>query len=173
MTNSLRKFLFFVLLIGVSYCSYRYMIKPANIALAQKKSEVDKNLAKLAEFEKACMAAEDLNKQLEQLKEAINFFESKLPPTSEIHKVLKQVTVIAQKQGLKPKTIRTLVKKNNSGYIEQPLQMELIGNFNSFYSFLLEMEKLPRIMKVRELSLAKQPNDEVKADFVVSIFFQS
>jgi len=109
------------------------------------------------------------------LQEAIRFFESKLPPTSEIHKVLEQVTVIAQKQGLKPKTIRTLQKKDNSGYIEQPLQMELEGDFNSFYSFLLELEKLPRITKIRELELNKQKESEgqITADFIVSIFFQN
>ena len=89
--------------------------------------------------------------------------------------MLEQVTVIAQKQGLKPKTIKTLSKKDNSGYIEQPLKMELDGDFGSFYSFLLELEQLPRIMKIRELDLDKQKDGEgtIVADFVVSIFFQN
>jgi len=175
MTSGLRKVVFFILLLGVAYGAYEYMIKPANRDLAEKKTQIEKNMAKLAEFEKATVAAGDLSRQLEQLQEAIEFFESKLPPKSEIHKVLEQVTVIAQKQGLKPKTIRTLKKKDNSGYIEQPLKMELVGNFNSFYSFLLELEKLPRIMKIRELELDKLTKDEgqISADFVVSIFFQN
>jgi type IV pilus assembly protein PilO len=170
-----RKIVFFILLLGVAYGAYRYMIKPANRDLAERKTQIEKNLAKLAEFEKAAIAAKDLSKQLEQLQEAIEFFESKLPPKSEIHKVLEQVTVIAQKQGLKPKTIQTLKKQDNSGYIEQPLKMELVGNFNSFYSFLLEIEKLPRIMKIRELELNKKTKDEgqIAAKFIVSIFFQN
>ena len=174
MTGSFRKAVFFILLLGTAYVGYQYMIKPANRHLAEAKERVQTKLAKLAEFEKATAAAEDLNKQLEQLQEAIKFFESKLPPTSEIDKVLQDVTVIGEKQGLKPKTIRTLKKKDNSGYIEQPLKMELVGNFNSFYSFLLELEKLPRIMKIRELELKKQTKDEgqIAANFIVSIFFQ-
>ena len=85
------------------------------------------------------------------------------------------MTVIAQKQGLKPKTIRTLNNKDNSGYIEQPLKMELTGDFSSFYSFLLELEQLPRIMKIRELELEKQQKSEgeISANFIVSIFFQN
>jgi Tfp pilus assembly protein PilO len=53
--------------------------------------------------------------------------------------------------------------------------MKLVGNFNSFYSFLLEIEKLPRIMKLRELKLKKNLNGEgeVGAEFIVSIFFQN
>jgi type IV pilus assembly protein PilO len=175
MNGGLRKAVFFVLLLGVAVAGYQYMIKPANKHLFEAKERVHAKLDKLDEFEKATAAAEGLTKQLEQLQEAITFFESKLPPTSEIHKVLKQVTVIAQKQGLKPKTIRTLKKKDNSGYIEQPLKMGLVGNFNSFYSFLLELEKLPRIMKIRELTLEKELKNEgqIKADFIVSIFFQN
>ncbi len=175
MTSGLRKVVFFILLVGVAYIAYQYMIKPANKHLAEKKAQIQTKIAKLAEFEKTTAAVEDLSKQLEQLQEAIEFFENQLPPTSQIHKVLEQVTIIAQKQGLKPKTIRTMKKKDNSGYVEQPLKMKLVGNFNSFYSFLLELEKLPRIMKIRELELKKQTKQEgqIAADFIVSIFFQN
>jgi type IV pilus assembly protein PilO len=175
MTSGFRKIVFFVLLIGVSLAGYQYMIKPANKHLAEAKGRVDTKLAQLAKFEEAASAAEDLEKQLEKLQEAIKFFESKLPPTSQIHEVLEQVTVIAQKEGLKPKTIRTLMQKDNSGYVEQPLKMQLEGNFSAFYSFLLELEKLPRIMKIRELKLEKQKNNEgqIAADFIISIFFQN
>jgi type IV pilus assembly protein PilO len=175
MTSSFRKIVFFVLLVGVSGAGYQYMIRPANKHLAEAKGRVETKLSQLAKFEEAASAAEDLAKQLEKLQEAIEFFESKLPPTSQIHEVLEQVTVIAQKEGLKPKTIRTLMKKDNSGYVEQPLKMQLEGNFSSFYSYLLELEKLPRIMKVRELKLEKQKGGEgqIAADFIVSIFFQN
>ncbi len=175
MTGNFRKVVFFLLLVGVAVVGYQYMIKPANARLAESKSRVDAKLTQLSKFQEASTAADDLTKQLEQLKEAMEFFESKLPPKSQIHEVLEQVTVIAQKEGLKPKTIRTLTKKDNSGYIEQPLKMALEGNFGSFYSFLLELEKLPRIMKIRELQLERLKNGdgEITADFIVSIFFQN
>ena len=173
MKSGSRKAVFLVLLLGVTYLAYHYMIKPANTGLAEQRVRVQEKADKLAEIEKAAATMEDWNKQLEQLQEGIEFFESKLPPKSEIHKVLEQVTVIAQKQGLKPKTIRTMKKKNNSGYVEQPLKMELVGNFNSFYSFLLELEKLDRIMKIRELKLDKESEYEITADFIVSVFFQN
>ncbi len=174
MSSGLRKFLFFLIIVGVTYLAYQYMIRPANKALSDQKSRLEAKAARLAEFEQAVAAAKDLNEQLQMLQQAVEFFESKIPPKSQIHKVLEQVTVIAQKEGLEPKTIRTLAKKDNSGYIEQPLQMQLVGNFNSFYSFLLELERLPRIMKIRKLELKKQKTGEgnIVADFVVSIFFQ-
>jgi len=175
MTSGFRKIVFSVLLFGVTMVGYQYMIKPANRHLADTKGRLETKLIQLSKFGKAATAAEDLTKQLEQLEEAIKFFESKLPPKSEIDKVLHDVTVIVQKHGLKPKTIRTLKEKDNSGYIEQPLKMELVGNFSSFYSFLLELENLPRIMKIRELKLDKNKSVEgqIAADFIISIFFQN
>lgn len=175
MTGGLRKAVFFALVMGLTVIGYQCMIKPANKDLAEAKARVDMKLIKLGEYEKATAAAEGLAKQLEQLEEAIVFFESRLPPKSKIFEVLEQVTVIAQKEGLKPKTIRTLAMKDNIAYIEQPLKMELEGNFKSFYSFLLETEKLPRIMKIRELEIGKQLKDEglISAKFIVSIFFQN
>jgi len=175
MTSGLRKVVFFVMLLSVACVAYQYMIKPANKHLAEQKARVQAKFAKLAEFEQATTAAAGLTKQLEQLQEALDFFESKLPPKSEIDKVLHDVTVIVQKQGLRSKRVLRLERKDNSGYIEQPLKVELEGNFNAFYSFLLELEKLPRIMKVRELELKKQTDKEgqIAANFIVSIFFQN
>ena len=174
MTNGLRKVIFFVLIVALAYVAFTYMIKPANSDLVAQKARITQNKSKLRELEKVTTAAADLSKQLKRVEEAIAAFESKLPPSSQIDTVLKNVTVIARKHHLTPKTIRSLKRKNNSGYIEQPLKVELHGNFNSYYSFLLELEKLDRIMKIRELSLKKKSKYEghTEATFVVSIFFQ-
>lgn len=175
MTSGSRKLVFFILLLAMVYVSYTYMIKPANQHLAQEKVKVEQKRAKLLELNKATAAASDLQSQLKKVEEAITVFESRLPPCSDIHRILEDVTKIAQTHGLTPKTIRALDAKSNRGYVEQPLKMELDGNFNSYYAFLLEMEKLDRITKIRELSLKKKSKTEgqTEATFIVSIFFQN
>lgn len=174
MTSSMRHLIFFVLIVGMAYVSWAYMIKPANEYLTQQRAKMEVQRSKLNELENATVAAEDLSAQLKKIEEAIQVFESKLPPSSEIHTVLQNVTLIAQRHGLTPKTIRTLKHEENRGYIEQPLEMELDGNFNSYYAFLLELEKLDRITKIRELTLKKKSDHEgqTEAKFVMSIFFQ-
>ena len=175
MNSGVRKLVFTFLLLGLSFAAYVYMIKPANKTLKEQKQMVHNRQVKLQELEAATATAKDLSKQLERVEEAISVFESKLPPSSEIHKVLESVTVIAQKNGLTPKTISTLKQNNNSGYVDQPLKMELHGNFRSYYSFLLELEKLDRITRIRELTIKKRSKHEgyTEATFVVSIFFQN
>lgn len=174
MTSSIRYLIFFILIVAMGYVSWNYMIKPANEDLDQKRIDMEAKRNKLDELEKASAAAEGLADQLKEIELAIEAFESKLPPSSEIHTVLENVTLIAQRHGLTPKSIRTQNNKNNRGYIEQPLEMELDGNFNSYYAFLLELEKLDRITKLRELNVKKTEREgQTEATFVMSIFFQN
>ena len=94
MNSNFRKFVFLVLLVGLGAVGYQYMIKPANKNLADQQAKVEAKMEQLQKFQEATAAAEDLNKQLEKLEEAIQFFESKLPPTSQIHEVLEQVQLL-------------------------------------------------------------------------------
>ena len=175
MNDNVRKPLFFFLLIGVFAVAWRFMISPANKTIAEQKTQIEANLAKLVQLENAKTAISDIDDKFAQLEKGVTFFESKLPLSSDVHKILKQVTVIAQKQGLKTKTVRTLKQIKSAGsFVEQPLRMELQGDFDSFYSFLIELEQLPRITKVRELELSENTRGEavVSAKFTISIFFQ-
>lgn len=175
MNSGIRHIIFFVLIIAMVYVSYAYMIKPANEHLTKQRVQMDASRAKLTELHRATTASEDLNLNLEQMEKAIQEFESKLPPSSEIHTVLESVTLIAQRHGLVPKMIRTLKTTSNQGYIEQPLEMELHGNFNAYYAFLLELERMDRITKIRQLELKKRSKYEgqTEAKFIMSIFFQN
>ena len=174
MTGNIRKLVFFFVLLAVVYLAYRFMIAPANKRLAEQRVQLQTKMDKLKQLEEATAATVGLSAQLKQLENSVEFFQSKLPPQSHIHKVLQQVAIIAQKQGLKTKMIKALKQTDCMGFIEQPLNMELYGDFRSYYSFLLELEQLPRITKIRQLELIKDPKDDgiTTAKFVVSIFFQ-
>ena len=52
--------------------------------------------------------------------------------------------------------------------------MSLSGDFNGFYSFLLQLEKLPRITRVTNMSLSKitDRDGEMNATMTLSIFFE-
>lgn len=174
MNNNFTKIVFFLALVGMVYLGWSKMIKPANAALATQKAQIQKDMAKLAELEREKANAENLDAQIQEMEEAIHFFENKLPHKSQIHQVLSQVSEIINRHGLKPKTNKTQKPTVSAGYIELPIQMELEGSFNSFYAFLLEMEKLDRITKVRQFKIKsdKDESGNIVAELTVSIFFQ-
>ena len=175
MNSNSRKLVFFIVLVALAWFAYIYMIKPANAAITQQRSQINTKIAKLAELEKLSFAADDAGRQLAKLSDAVQFFRDKLPPESEIHKVLESITLIAQKQGLNCDDITALKSKVCNGYIEQPLKMELNGSFQAFYQFLIEIEKLQRIINIGELELKKDINDasKINSSMTISIFFSN
>ena len=174
MNSNVRKIIFFVLILAMTYSSYVFMIKPANKGLVLQKQKLGQKISKLRELETAPTVLQDINAQLARLEGSINILESKLPTRKDIHTVLEDITVIAQDNGLVANSIRTLKQKSNNGYIEQPIHMDVAGEFKSYYSFLLSLEKLERITKISKMEISSERDAEgiATVSFVLSIFFQ-
>ena len=125
-------------------------------------------------LKQATAGIEDLGRKIDELQKAIDFFESKLPQEKEIDKILKEVSQMAEANTLQTKTIKTLKSERGPNYSEQPIQMSLQGDFNGFYAFLLQLEKLPRITRVTQMNLEKidERDGEMQAQMTLSIFFE-
>jgi hypothetical protein len=52
--------------------------------------------------------------------------------------------------------------------------MNISGDFNGFYSFLLQLEKLARITRVTQMNLQKidEHDGQMQAQLTLSIFFE-
>jgi type IV pilus assembly protein PilO len=59
-------------------------------------------------------------------------------------------------------------------YMEQPIEMEVQGGFVGFFTFIAQVEKLPRITRIHDMKITGLGRDdtELKAEFTLSIYFQ-
>ena len=168
-----REILFLGLLAAIPLGSYHWVFKPANENWHKQQQELEGKEKKLSKLKEAACGIDDLSAEVDKLAQAVDFFESKLPGQHEIHKILEQVTKIAERQRLETRLFKTLKPKPFATYSEQPIEMEVCGNFDAYYQFLLELEKLPRITKIKQMRLEKNEMNEgaMKAGFTLSIFF--
>ncbi len=175
MKLGIRELLFFGLLAAMPIGSYFWIFKPANENWKLHREQYQQQTEKLQELTKALQKIDDLNTEVEKLAEAVSFFESKLPGRHEIHKVLEDVTRIADKQKLETRLFKTEKTKPFSLYNEQPIEMELYGSFESFYQFLLDLEQMQRITKVSKMEISKDENvpGAMTVKFVLSIFYDN
>ena len=103
-----------------------------------------------------------------------------LPSTKEMDNVLRQVSNLARDRDLRVPDFRKSDRPIGAGVaLEQPIDIEITGNFDGFYQFLLELENLPRITRMRDLTLARQQGrssddslPEMKAEFTLSIYYE-
>jgi len=121
----------------------------------------------------------DLQKEINALTGAIQVFQSKLPSDKEIDKVLQELWETANANQLTTKSVRTLPRSPDNmlgggQHAEQPIRMQIEGDFKGFYGFLQAVENQPRIMRVRNMNLARTNKNDgtIQASLDMSIFFE-
>ncbi|WP_432800306.1 type 4a pilus biogenesis protein PilO [Poriferisphaera sp. WC338] len=177
MRFGLREGIFVVLLMAMLIASYMIIFEPRNRMKEEAEAEIAQRQAKLQQLNEATKqnGHENLEIEIDRLNEAISEYEQKLPSQREVDVILKEVWQLADKHNLIPKKFVTGKINRTANYSEVPNTIVIIGDFDGFYSFLLDLEQLPRITRMPKIELKKINTDEgqMKADIVLSIYFDN
>lgn len=177
MRFGLREAMFVLLLLGMPAAAYFFVFEPRNVQIAEAREEVRQKQAKLQKLEQHTRSIEDLGAEIDELKAAISFVEQQLPAQREVDVILKEVWELAAKHKLRPESVRPDKVVPQSHYTELPIKLVIVGDFDGFYQFMLDLEDLPRITRMPEMKLKKLTGPQaedgaMKADVVLSIFFE-
>jgi len=182
MRSGPREIVFIVLLIAIPFGAWRYVIRPRNARTEQIHQAIEAKQDELDVLGCTKAAIGDLKKEITELSEAMAFFESKLPSEKEIDKVLHSLWQLAKSNTLVTKGIRTRDRKKtgiasfDSPHCDQPIVMQLEGNFMKFYALLQALENQPRIMRIRDMKVteaADAPEGFIQAEFTMSVFSEA
>lgn len=183
MRFGLREFIFFIVLLAVPAASYFYLFKPRNEDIAKAKAEIAIKQANLSKLAEVTARIEDIGYAIERGRESIELIETKLPSEQDVEGILEQVWQIAKRNGLTVVSVKSEKPVPAALYMELPLKVVMMGHFDGFYQFLLELENLPRITRLPQLKLERAkskgsssteevPAGWMKADFTLSIYFE-
>ncbi len=169
-----REAVFILLLLALPVAMYFFVIKTGALEIAEARKEIASKEAKLEELETALKNIDDLGSEIDRLREAITLVEQKLPAQREVETVLRDVWRLAAENKLTPKSVRTDKIVDSGHYAELPIKMTIIGDFAGFYTFLQELEKLPRITRTPQMKLEKDQKGEgvMEAEMILSIYFE-
>jgi len=173
MKFGVRELTFVCILIGILGLAYSDFRK-RDAERQDLEADTAKIRTELVSLKTATAGIEDLGRKIDDLQKAIDFFESKLPQEKEMDKILTEVSQMADANALQTRTVKTLRSEKTANYSEQPIQMSISGDFNGFYSFLLQLEKLARITRVTQMNLQKidEHDGQMQAQMTLSIFFE-
>ena len=64
-------------------------------------------------------------------------------------------------------------EKRNDSFREQEIELSVTGHFSGYYQFLLQLERLPRVMRIKRMHVTKMnvPDGQVQAEMTLSVFF--
>jgi len=174
MKLGIRSFLIVLIVIGMPVASYFLVFKPQNAAILAARKEVDHKGVLLSKLKEETARNADLAKTNKELKDTVKSIESRLPSGKEIDGLVRQVSDLAVAAGLMPPAMKSAKPVPAALYMEQPIEMEVQGSFVGFFTFIAQVEKLPRITRIHDMKITGLARDdiELKAEFTLSIYFQ-
>lgn len=174
MKFGIREFVLLLILVAVPLASWQLVFRPQNNVIAQAKAEIAHKREMLEKLQQATAQAADLEQANRDIAQSIQAIEARLPTNKEIAEVIRQVSDLAETAGLDAPIVEAKKPVKAAMYMEQPLEMNLQGDFHGFYEFLLALEKLPRITKIPDFVIKRsdQTDGYMEAQFTLSIYFQ-
>ena len=152
---------------------------PSNNQRAAALADLQAEQSKLHLLRQAEGTVEEAEKSAEGLNQAVGFLLKRLPRENEIDKVVKNVWQLAQTNRLGLKNIQTAGKEDPvaaaAPYPAQWVSFQIEGDFAGFYSFLLELESQPRIVRVQKKgirSLEAGAPGQVQASLLMKVFYE-
>jgi type IV pilus assembly protein PilO len=161
-------------MIALLVCSYFFVFAKTNLKRQALKQDIAAKRTALADLKQATAGIDDVGHKVAELQQAIDFFEKKLPAEREVEDILKEISPMAEANNLTIRTVKPLKTERGPNYSEEPIQITLSGDFNGYYAFLLQLEKMPRLTRVPQMHLEKinERDGEMTAQMTLSIFFE-
>ena len=173
-----REIILLVVLLALPLSSYWLVFRPQNSEILQAQQEITHKQEMLDKLREVTSQNESLEKANAEIIEAIGSIEARLPSNKEISDVVRQVSQLAVESGLQPPAMQSgepvRASFGPSKYWQQPLEIELKGDFRGFYAFLLKLEQLPRITRIPDMKISRARDNDghLSAEFTLTIYFE-
>jgi len=174
MKFGIREFVLLLVLFAVPLASYWFVFRPQNAQIERAREEIALRRDKLDKLQQESARRGTLEAATDQIAERIESIEARLPTNKELSDVVRQVSELAIDSGLEQPSIVAEKPVKASLYMEQPLKIEMTGDFRGFYKFLLELERLDRITRLPDMKVRRSDkvDGHMVAEFTLSIYFQ-
>ncbi|MEM8738559.1 MAG: type 4a pilus biogenesis protein PilO [Planctomycetota bacterium] len=176
MRFGIREIVFVLILLAIPAGWYIALAQPRLENKRQWQDDIVAVESKIKSVQKATADIDDVQAEIQKLQNAIAHFQSMLPSDREVETLLREVWELAGEHRLTAKSVRPDKPVTTAQYAELPIKMEIVGDFDGFYDFMRDIEKLPRITRMPRIKIKRETNAEgegiVTATLTLSIFFE-
>ena len=169
-----RELLFLLVMVGLLFSAWYFVFRNADSEIRRLNDDTFQKRERLAQVQSASSKIQDMGKKIEELQKAIRLIEAKLPRERETKDIVRQIDLQARNyRQLQVSTVRALRPEKAASYWEQPVKLQMSGDFKSFYEILQKIETLTRITRINQMRLTKisERDGSMQADLTLSIYY--
>jgi len=182
MNTTARKVGFVVALLGIPLTAWYTVFCPQNADIAEAMQDIATRQQQLDRISKLAERIPDLEAVLITGEQLVQQVEAQLPRRRDVEGVLENIWQIAERNGMQVRSVKTKPPVPTAVYMELPLEVSMDGPFEGFYRFLLELETMPRITRLSQISIQEAglkirgpqhelPPGSIATQFTLSIYF--
>jgi Tfp pilus assembly protein PilO len=148
------------------YLPARHRLEALQGQIQSKTREVEENQNKARNLPLLAL-------EVQELETRVRDYDRQFPKQAEIGDFIKDITRVSQQLALRDWKYQPLAPRRGDSYFELPIQMNFQGDFLNVYSFLTEVEHLPRLTRVRKLAIKSKDikTGLVEVEIGLNIYF--
>ena len=155
MNLGIREMVFLLVLAAIPVAAWFFVFEPRNQDIEQSRREIAQMESTLVRLDQLTEEVGDVRTAIDEAELRLADFRRNIPDANEVDDMLAEIQRIGERNALGISSIRALNRSETQGYAEIPLSLEIDGSFRGIYRFLLDLERLPRITRVRDLKLER------------------
>lgn len=152
------------------------LILPKNKEIKKLENDISKQESEIAKSQSKAEKLPKMTAENEKLRKRLNELKDQLPEEKEVSSLLKQVSDMAFKSGLKISLWKPEQKRTHSSGIvyEIPVKVELSGSYHNLGYFFSSLTKLNRIVNLSDIKFSdpkpERENAILKISFTATTF---
>ncbi len=164
-----------VLSIALAFFYNNTVYTPKKKKLSKLKNELKTAQAELDALKARAMNLDKVKAELDSLMRIWNLLKKYLPTEQDLSEWLRATADAGKRSGVDFLMFKPLPAESHELYTEYPAEMRVRAGYHELATFLSFLVNLPRLTKVKKLSLSsfknpKVPTQTIEANFVASTF---
>ena len=150
--------------------------RPVTGRLADLRRQIEERQRDLMAGRLQTKVLPDVAGEVRRLRERLDHSNKSLPPEPELPQFIRDVTQLSQQAMLKSFTYKLGVPVRREQVSELPIQLSFAGDFANVFAFLRNAEEMPRLTRVRAMSIRTRDRDksgQVQVTMTMNIYFSS
>lgn len=165
----------------VPLAAWLFVFQPRNADIRTVRAETDAMQATLSRLKELDNAVGDVGAAVEAAETQLLRFRENIPDAQDVDDLLRELAAIGVRHNLDVKSVRTLTQVDLEEFSELPISLRIEGQFTAAYGFLADLERLPRITRVREMELRRDlvkssqldaSQGDINLDLTLVIYFE-
>lgn len=141
--------------LAVAGITYLYWISDKLDVMETNAQTIESQQAELVKLQQQAQHRTQFMREVERLRQRLREAEEQLPKQAEVEKLLRDVAYEAQQSGLQLNRFELQSEQSQGDFSAVPVKMKVRGSYHEIAVFLDRLSKMPRIVNVTDLKMAK------------------